>query len=127
MVTKLNSGFGPVTIVDMDNIQDHQFCPVGVFTDKLGGKWKLAIIYNLSERTLRFGQLAARLDGVSRKVLTEHLKQMEDDGLVKREAFKEIPPRVEYSLTAAAKDLGPLFDQLEGWATRHFSESPAEG
>lgn len=105
----------------MDSINDHHFCPVGIFTDKLGGKWKLAIIYNLGDRTLRFGELSARIDGVSRKVLTQHLKQMEEDGLVKRESFKEIPPRVEYSLTDAAKDLGPLFEQMEGWAKRHFS------
>lgn len=105
----------------MNTVNDHHFCPVGIFTDKLGGKWKLAIIYNLGERTLRFGELVARIDGVSRKVLTQHLKQMEDDGLVKRVSYKEIPPRVEYSLTKAAKDLGPLFQEVDSWARKHFS------
>jgi DNA-binding HxlR family transcriptional regulator len=97
-------------------------CPVGVFTEKLGGKWTLYIIYNLQNRTLRFGELAARIDGISRKVLSDALKQMEIDGLVTRTSFNEIPPRVEYSLTTAAKELTNVFKELEIWANRHFSK-----
>lgn len=94
-------------------------CPASEFNNKLGGKWKLAVIYNLRNRKLRFGQLAAIIKGVSRKVLTDHLKQMEDDGLVKREAFRETPPRVEYSLTKAAKDLEPLLMAIDKWVIKH--------
>ena len=53
-------------------------------------------------------------------MLTQHLKQMEDDWLVKRMSYKEIPPRVEYSLTQATKDLGPLFQEVDSWARKHF-------
>ncbi|HIK66806.1 MAG TPA: transcriptional regulator [Flavobacteriales bacterium] len=96
-----------------------KLCSASVFTDKLGGKWKLAIIYNLRNRKLRFGQLATRIDGVSRKVLTDHLKQMEDDGLIKRESFKETPPRVEYSLTHASQELEPVLVSIDHWVTKH--------
>lgn len=92
-----------------------KLCSASAFTHKLGGKWKLAIIYNLRNRKLRFGQLATRIDGVSRKVLTDHLKQMENDGLIKRESFKETPPRVEYSLTHASQELEPVLVAIDFW------------
>jgi DNA-binding HxlR family transcriptional regulator len=87
----------------------------------LGGKWKLAIIYNLRNRNLRFGQLANLVDGVSRKVLTEHLRQMEEDKLIVRTVYKEIPPRVEYGLTQAGKDLMPLFQKIDDWVRKHYA------
>lgn len=99
--------------------EKENICPATEFNNKLGGKWKLAVIYNLRNRKLRFGQLAAIIEGVSRKVLTDHLKQMEDDGLVKRESFKETPPRVEYSLTQAGKDLGPVLSTIGKWVIKH--------
>jgi DNA-binding HxlR family transcriptional regulator len=102
----------------MKNIE--QICSTSVFTDKLGGKWKLAIIYNLRSRQLRFGQLATLVHGISRKVLTEHLKQMESDNLITRKEYKEIPPKVEYSLTEAGKDLLPLFQKIDSWVTKHY-------
>ena len=96
-------------------------CPVGIFTEKLGGKWKLEIIYHLRNKTLRFGQLAAIIDGISRKVLTDHLKEMEKDQLIFRKSYNETPPRVEYSLTPAAKDLDPLLEKLGEWVHKHYS------
>lgn len=102
----------------MKNIE--QICSTSVFTDKLGGKWKLAIIYNLRSRQLRFGQLATLVHGISRKVLTEHLRQMESDNLITRKEYKEIPPKVEYSLTDAGKDLLPLFQKIDSWVTKHY-------
>ena len=96
-------------------------CPVGVFNEKLGGKWKLEIIYHLRNRTLRFGQLAAIINGISRKVLTDHLKEMEKDQLIYRKAYNETPPRVEYSLTPAAKDLDPLLQKLGEWVQKHYT------
>ena len=102
-------------------MSENNICSVGVFTEKVGGKWKLSIIYHLKDGKLRFGQLAARIVGVSRKVLTDHLKQLEADGLITRTTYKETPPRVEYALTKAAKDLSPLFMQLDAWATKHFA------
>ena len=98
----------------------NQNCPTSIFTDKLGGKWKLAIIYNLRNRHLRFGQLVTLVHGISRKVLTEHLKQMENDKLVTRKVYKEIPPKVEYALTDAGRDLLPLFQQIDSWVSKHY-------
>ena len=98
-----------------------ELCPTSIFAEKLGGKWKLAIIYNLRNRNLRFGQLASLVDGVSRKVLTEHLRQMEEDKLIVRTVYKEIPPRVEYGLTQAGKDLMPLFQKIDDWVRKHYA------
>ena len=98
-----------------------ELCPTSIFAEKLGGKWKLAIIYNLRNRNLRFGRLANLVDGVSRKVLTEHLRQMEEDKLIVRTVYKEIPPRVEYGLTQAGKDLMPLFQKIDDWVRKHYA------
>jgi len=80
----------------------------------LGGKWKLIIISYLTQPR-RFGQLAQRLSLISRKVLTEQLKELEEDGIVRREAFAELPPRVEYSLTPHGLALLPILEQLSAW------------
>jgi DNA-binding HxlR family transcriptional regulator len=80
----------------------------------LGGKWKLILISYLTQPR-RFGQLAQRLSLISRKVLTEQLRELEEDGIVRREAFAELPPRVEYSLTPHGLDLLPILDQLSAW------------
>jgi DNA-binding HxlR family transcriptional regulator len=80
----------------------------------LGGKWKLIIISYLAQPR-RFGQLAQRLSLISRKVLTEQLKELKEDGIVRREAFAEVPPRVEYSLTPHGLALLPILDQLSDW------------
>ena len=80
----------------------------------LGGKWKLIIISHLTQ-CRRFGQLAQCIPLISRKVLTEQLKELEEDGIVRREAFAELPPRVEYSLTNYGRALLPIIDQLSAW------------
>lgn len=81
----------------------------------LGTRWKPVIVYKLADRKIRFGQLAVMIEGISRKVLTSSLKELEEDGIVMREEFKEIPPRVEYSLTAKGKALIPIMCQLVKW------------
>ena len=98
-----------------------ELCPTSIFADKLGGKWKLAIIYNLRNRSLRFGQLATIVEGISRKVLTEHLRQMEEDKLIIRTVYKEVPPKVEYELTEAGQDLMPLFQKIDAWVRKHYA------
>ena len=80
----------------------------------LGGKWKLIIISYLTQPR-RFGQLAQRLSLISRKVLAEQLRELEEDGIVRREAFAELPPRVEYSLTERGQALLPILEQLCAW------------
>lgn len=103
-----------------------EVCSTSVFAQKLGGKWKLAIIYSLQNRSLRFGQLATLIEGISRKVLTDHLKQMENDKLINRKVYKEIPPKVDYSLTKEGKDLLPIFQNIDSWVNKHFKEKESE-
>lgn len=91
-------------------------CPVTATLELIGGRWKAPILYYLSNGTRRFGQIDAAITGISRKVLTEQLKQLENDGLVSREYHKELPPRVEYSLTDFGKSLDVVFSAIVTWA-----------
>ncbi len=96
--------------------KQNKTCPVSSFTSMLGGKWKLVIIGRLRNKdSLRFGFLAASIDNISRKVLTDQLKELAKDGLVKRKQYNEIPPRVEYSLTVKGKSLCGVFQSIEEW------------
>ena len=90
-------------------------CPVTATLQLIGGRWKTIILYCLSAGTKRFGEIAVRIPDISRKVLTEQLKELEADGLIHREQFKEIPPRVEYSLTDLGKSLSSVIQELEKW------------
>lgn len=81
----------------------------------LGGKWKLPILYRLMEGKMRFSALSELIPNLSRKVLSDQLKQLEKDGLVIRKKYSQIPPRVEYSLTKHAVKLRPIIDFLSGW------------
>lgn len=95
-------------------------CPVTASIELIGGKWKTIILYSLLSGTRRFGEIAVRIPDISRKVLTEQLKELESDGLILREQYKEIPPRVEYSLTDLGKSLSPVFRELEIWGTENL-------
>ena len=97
-------------------------CPVTFFNKKIGGKWKLIIIYHLVNNKLRFGQLSYYISDISRKVLTENLKQMEGDGLIIRTYYNEVPLKVEYSLSQSSMDLFPLFQEIAVWAGK-FSKN----
>jgi len=81
----------------------------------IGGKWKPFIIMNLGNSKKRFGQLAASITGISRKVLTSHLNELVADKLVERNAFAETPPRVEYNLTKKGKELIPIYREIAKW------------
>ncbi len=94
-------------------------CPLGKAMSALGSKWKPIIVMVIKERKLRFGEIAVRISVISRKVLTDQLREMEQDGLVIREEFKELPPRVEYSLTEKGLALLPILHLLEEWEARY--------
>jgi DNA-binding HxlR family transcriptional regulator len=96
-------------------------CPMTRTMGVLGGKWKPIIIVRLGHKRVRFGQLAQKMDLISRKVLTEQLKELEEDGLILREAFAELPPRVEYRLSPRGLALLPILDELCQW---HCGELP---
>ena len=88
----------------------------------IGNKWKPIIIYLLSNGSLRFGMLNTLIPNISKKVLTNQLKELETDGLLLRQSFAEIPPRVEYSLTDKAIGLLPILKSLSEWADESYPE-----
>ncbi len=83
----------------------------------IDSKWKILILRDLRHGTMRFGQLQCSIGSVSQKVLTSSLRAMEEDGLVHREVYPEVPPRVEYSLTELGLSLTPILDAMENWGT----------
>ncbi|MFD5338979.1 winged helix-turn-helix transcriptional regulator [Streptomyces hawaiiensis] len=103
-------------------------CGTDAAMDVIGGKWKVLILWALNERPCRFGELRRELPGVTEKVLASHLRQMEADGLVHREAYDEVPPRVEYSLTARGASLNEALEPLGAWGRANIlGGSPAAG
>lgn len=93
-------------------------CPVATTVQLIGNKWKLLIIRNLVYNDKqRFGDFLKSIPAISKKVLTDNLRALEDDGLVEREVFAEVPPHVEYSLTELGKSLKPILDDLFDGAT----------
>ena len=100
-------------------------CPVTRAVGEIGNKWKPVIINVIQEKTMRFGQLDAIIPHITRKVLTDQLKELEKDGILLRNAFKELPPRVEYSLTPKGLALLPILKTMGDWSVAH-AETSAE-
>ncbi|MBD5585642.1 MAG: helix-turn-helix transcriptional regulator [Clostridia bacterium] len=93
-------------------------CPVATTVQLIGNKWKLLIIRNLVfNGKQRFGDFIKSIPAISKKVLTDNLRALEEDGLVERQVFAEVPPRVEYSLTELGKTLKPILDAMVAWGT----------
>ncbi len=92
-------------------------CPLTQALSVIGGKWKPIIIYQLNRSKKRFGQLHLAVVGISRKVLTSQLNELVEDGLVSRTSYAEVPPRVEYELTAKGRALIPIFGSIADWGT----------
>ena len=99
-------------MTDFKEIND---CPITTTLGYIGGRWKTIILYILGNRTLRFGEISARIPAISRKVLTEQLKELVNDGILHREKFKETPPRVEYSVTEFGESLKNVLAEMEKW------------
>lgn len=85
----------------------------------IGGRWKMTILCQLRHRTLRFSELRKEIEGITERMLTLQLRELEKAGLVKRTVYAEVPPRVEYELTPIACELIPIWDQLDVWGGRH--------
>ena len=90
-------------------------CPVEITMGLIGEKWKVLIIRDLLTGTKRFRELKKSVTGITQKVLTNNLRQMEADGLIKRKVYAEVPPRVEYSLTKTGLSLKPILDSMVSW------------
>lgn len=95
-------------------------CGIDAAMDVVGGKWKALILWALNERTHRFGELKRAVPGVTEKVLTQQLRELEADGIVRREVFHEVPPRVQYSLTEDGVALNAALDPLGEWGSRRI-------
>lgn len=103
-------------------IENPNLCSLVHAMNIIGGKWKPIIIYLLANGSLRFGRLLLFTPTISKKVLTEQLKELEEDGLIIREKFAEIPPRVEYSLSDKGKALLPVLKVLSDWTANTFED-----
>lgn len=98
-------------------------CPVETTLTLIGNKWKVLIIRDLLRGTKRFGELKKSIGSVSQKVLTSQLRAMEEDGLIHREVYAELPPRVEYSLTELGWSLKPILDAMVNWGNNYKNQA----
>ena len=94
-------------------------CPIQQTIALIGDKWKILVLCTLMEGTKRFGELQRAMDGITPKVLTRQLRDLERDGLIAREIFPQVPPRVDYSLTPLGRSLMPILHQLHQWAVEN--------
>jgi DNA-binding HxlR family transcriptional regulator len=95
-------------------------CPVETALALIGGRWKVLILRELFQGVKRFGELHRAMNGITQKMLTQQLRQMERDGIIKREVYPVIPPKVEYSLTPLGKSLRPVLDSLQRWGASYL-------
>src|SRR6516164_11010171 len=105
--------------------QKNYCCGLDASLDVIGGKWKGLILWALRSEAHRFGELRRLVPGISEKMLIQHLKEMEADGIVTRKDFKEVPPRVEYSLTKFGVSLCTALTPLCEWGTLHMKRIEA--
>lgn len=103
--------------------ESFSLCPVETTLTLMGDKWKALIVRDLLTGTKRFGELKKSLNGISQKVLTQHLRIMEENGLVNRKVYAEIPPKVEYSLTQVGQSLKHVLDAMFQWGKSYQQQS----
>jgi DNA-binding HxlR family transcriptional regulator len=100
-------------------------CPVEATLDLIGGKWKGVVLYHLADGMLRFNELRRRLTGVTQRMLTKQLRELEEVGLIVRTVYAEVPPRVEYRLSPRGESLKPVIRVLEMWGENYLVENAA--
>ena len=101
-------------------------CPVATTVQLIGSKWKLLILRNLLVRPWRFNELRRDLEGISQKVLTDSLRAMEEDRIITRTVYPEVPPRVEYALSPLGESMRPILDAMEEWGTNYKKKMASE-
>ncbi len=94
-------------------------CPVATTVQIIGSKWKLLILRNLLSRPWRFNELKKDLEGISQKVLTDSLRSMEEDGIITRTVYPEVPPHVEYALSDLGESMRPILDAMKDWGINY--------
>jgi DNA-binding HxlR family transcriptional regulator len=97
-------------------------CPFEFALDMVSGKWKSLVLYYLSEETLRYGEIRKKIDGITQKMLTQTLRELEKNGLVSRKVYPVVPPKVEYTITQSGASLIPIFESLQAWGERVAQE-----
>ncbi|QIB68693.1 winged helix-turn-helix transcriptional regulator [Aminipila butyrica] len=98
-------------------------CPIEHTVNLIGHKWKVLILRNLFHQgTQRFGEIHKGIHGISQKMLTQQLRQLEADGILCRKVYPEVPPKVEYSLTALGESLKPILDEMNKWGIEHLKQ-----
>mgnify|MGYP002801332059 FL=1 len=102
-------------------------CPVATTVALIGSKWKLLILRNLMARPWRFNKLKKDLNGVSQKVLTDSLRSLEEDGIVTRTVYPEVPPRVEYALSDLGESMRPIIDVMQRWGLEYQARMRQKG
>ena len=107
--------------METEALKELPACPVETTLTMISDKWKVLILRDLLTGTKRFGELKKSLTGVSQKVLTSQLREMEENGLVERKAYPEVPPRVEYTLTELGYSLKPILDAMWTWGEEYKS------
>ena len=98
------------------------FCPVNTTLSVIGGKWKVLILYHLVEQTQRFNELRRLLPEITQRMLTLQLRELEEDGLIHREVYPVVPPKVEYSLTDFGRTLLPVIGAMHQWGVEYSQE-----
>ena len=99
-------------------------CPVEATLSVIGGKWKAIILFYLSRReTIRFGEFKRFIPGITQKMLTQQLRELEQDGLIVRTVYPQVPPRVEYSISEYGQTLDPILSMMCSWGVEHMSRS----
>ncbi len=101
-------------------------CPASRMVKMLGGRWKLNILYHLDQNVYRYSDLQRCLPGITPKMLTQQLRELEDDGIVHREVYRQVPPKVEYSITPRGKTLGPILRAMIEWSRADAAETARE-
>lgn len=97
-------------------------CGIDVTLAVVGGKWKASILWHLAHQTMRFSDLQRQFSGTTRKMLTQQLRELEADGLVRREVYPQVPPKVEYSLTGKGQSIYPILEMMCSWARQYLQE-----
>jgi len=100
-------------------------CPVEATLEVIGGRWKALVIHELLGGTRRFSELHRALVGVSHRTLTKQLRELESRGVIRREVYRQVPPKVEYSLTPLGRSLHPVLTTMHDWAVEHAQELDA--
>lgn len=99
--------------------EQKEVCPVTETQDIIAGKWKIVLLWHLRSQTRRFNELQRLLPGISKGILTRQLRELEEDKMIHREVYKEVPPKVEYSLTPLGQSFIPILDSMGEWGKKY--------